>query len=101
MHSEPEGPFTGEIAAPMLTELGVDAVILGHSERRRLFSESDEALARKVPAALETRLMPILCVGETDAERDADQTEAVLRRPARGGPGQGAGRPPRRDRDRL
>ena len=80
MHSEPEGPFTGEIAAPMLTELGVDAVILGHSERRRLFSESDEALARKVPAALETRLMPILCVGETDAERDADQTEAVLRR---------------------
>jgi triosephosphate isomerase (TIM) len=80
MHSEPEGPFTGEIAAPMLTELGVDAVILGHSERRRLFGESDEALARKVPAALEARLTPILCVGETDAERDADQTEAVLRR---------------------
>ena len=80
MHSEPEGPFTGEIAAPMLTELGVDAVILGHSERRRLFGESDEALARKVPAALEARLTPILCVGETDAERDAEQTEAVLRR---------------------
>ncbi len=80
MHAEPEGPFTGEVAAPMLTELGVDAVILGHSERRRLFAESDEALARKVPAALEARLMPILCVGETDAERDADQTEAVLRR---------------------
>ena len=80
MHSEPEGPFTGEIAAPMLTELGVDAVILGHSERRGLFGESDEALARKVPAALEARLTPILCVGETDAERDSDQTEAVLRR---------------------
>jgi triosephosphate isomerase (TIM) len=80
MHSEPEGPFTGEVAAPMLTELGVDAVILGHSERRRLFGESDEALARKVPAALEARLTPILCVGETDAERDAEQTEAVLRR---------------------
>ena len=64
----------------MLTELGVDAVILGHSERRRLFSESDEALARKVPAALEAGLTPILCVGETEAERDADQTEAVLRR---------------------
>jgi triosephosphate isomerase (TIM) len=80
MHSEPEGPFTGEIAAPMLTELGVDAVVLGHSERRRLFGESDEALARKVPAALEARLTPILCVGETDAERDAEQTEAVLRR---------------------
>jgi triosephosphate isomerase len=80
MHSEPEGPFTGEIAAPMLTELGVDAVVLGHSERRRLFGESDEALVRKVPAALEARLTPILCVGETDAERDAEQTEAVLRR---------------------
>jgi len=80
MHSEPEGPFTGEIAAPMLTELGVDAVVLGHSERRRLFGESDEALARKVQAALEARLTPILCVGETDAERDAEQTEAVLRR---------------------
>src|SRR6476469_5841434 len=79
MHEESEGPFTGEVAAPMLTELGVDAVILGHSERRLLFGESDEALARKVPAALEAGLTPILCVGETEAQRDATQTEAVLR----------------------
>ena len=64
----------------MLTELGVDGVILGHSERRQLFGETDEALARKVPAALAAGLMPILCVGETEAERDADETEAVLRR---------------------
>ena len=96
MHSEPEGPFTGEIAAPMLTELGVDAVILGHSERRQLFAESDEALARKVPAALEAGLMPILCVGETDAERDADQTEAVLRRQLEADLAKRRRRPPRR-----
>ena len=80
MHEEGRGAFTGEVAAPMLTELGVDGVILGHSERRALFGESDEALARKVPAALEAGLVPILCVGETEAERDANQTEAVLRR---------------------
>jgi triosephosphate isomerase (TIM) len=80
MHQESRGAFTGEVAAPMLTEIGVDGVILGHSERRHLFGETDEALARKVAAALEARLVPILCVGETEAERDADQTEAVLRR---------------------
>jgi triosephosphate isomerase len=80
MHEESRGAFTGEVAAPMLTELGVDGVILGHSERRRLFAESDQALARKVPAALVAGLAPILCVGETEAERDANQTEAVLRR---------------------
>jgi triosephosphate isomerase len=80
MHEEPSGAFTGEVAAAMLAELGVDGVILGHSERRRLFAESDDALARKVPAALQARLAPILCVGETEAERDADETEAVLRR---------------------
>src|SRR5437870_5548327 len=80
MHEEPQGAFTGEVAAPMLTELGVDGVILGHSERRFLFGESDESLARKVPAALEAGLTPILCVGETEGERDANQTEAVLRR---------------------
>ncbi|HSF03113.1 MAG TPA: triose-phosphate isomerase, partial [Solirubrobacterales bacterium] len=57
MHEEGRGAFTGEVAAPMLTELGVDGVILGHSERRALFGESDEALARKVPAALEAGLV--------------------------------------------
>jgi triosephosphate isomerase len=80
MHAEPRGAFTGEVSAPMLTELGVDGVILGHSERRSLFCETDEALARKVPAALEAGLTAILCVGETEAERDANQTETVLRR---------------------
>jgi triosephosphate isomerase len=80
MHEEAEGAFTGEVSASMLSELGVDGVVLGHSERRALFGETDEALGRKVPAALEAGLVPILCVGETEAERDADQTEAVLRR---------------------
>jgi triosephosphate isomerase len=80
MHAEAEGPFTGEVSAPMLVELGVDGVVLGHSERRAMFAETDEALAPKVPAALDAGLVPILCVGETEAERDAGDTEAVLRR---------------------
>jgi triosephosphate isomerase (TIM) len=80
MHQEPQGAFTGEVSAPMLTELGVDGVILGHSERRQLFAESDEALARKVPAALDAGLVPILCVGETEEERDAGDMGTVLRR---------------------
>jgi triosephosphate isomerase len=78
MHEEPEGAFTGEVSAPMLLELGVQGVILGHSERRQYFAESDEALARKVPAALDAGLEPILCVGETEAQRDSDETEEVL-----------------------
>jgi triosephosphate isomerase (TIM) len=80
MHEEPEGAFTGEVSAPMLREVGVDGVILGHSERRQHFGESDEALARKLPAALEGGLEPIFCVGETEVERDADDTEPVLLR---------------------
>ncbi len=80
MHAEPQGAYTGEISAPMLTELGVDVVILGHSERRALFGETDEALAAKVPAALDAGLTPILCVGETESQRDAGDTEAVLAR---------------------
>jgi triosephosphate isomerase (TIM) len=80
MHSEDAGAFTGEISAPMLVELGVDAVVLGHSERRAYFAETDEALAKKVPAALAAGLQPILCVGETESERDADETESVLLR---------------------
>ena len=78
MHEEDSGAFTGEVAAPMLVEAGVEAVILGHSERRQLFGETDEALARKVPAALAAGLEPILCVGETEEARDAGQTDAVL-----------------------
>jgi triosephosphate isomerase len=80
MHAEREGAFTGEVSAPMLVELGADAVVLGHSERRQLFGETDEALAAKVPAALDAGLLPILCVGETEAERDGGETEAVLAR---------------------
>jgi triosephosphate isomerase (TIM) len=79
MHEAPEGAFTGEISAPMLVELGVSAVVLGHSERRQHFCESDGALQRKVPAALEAGLTPILCVGETERERDLGETERKLR----------------------
>jgi triosephosphate isomerase len=80
MHSEPEGAFTGEVSAPMLREIGVNGVVLGHSERRQLFGETDEAVAGKVPAALEAGLEPILCVGETESQRDEDATEEVLGR---------------------
>jgi triosephosphate isomerase len=80
MHERDSGAFTGEISAPMLVELDVEAVVLGHSERRQLFGETDEALARKVPAALAAGLEPILCVGESEEARDAEQTEAVLER---------------------
>ncbi len=80
MHEEASGAFTGEISAPMLVELDVEAVVLGHSERRQLFGETDEALARKVPAALAAELEPILCVGESESARDAGETEEVLER---------------------
>jgi len=80
MHEEDWGSFTGEVSVPMLVELDVDAVLLGHSERRQLFGETDEALARKVPAALAAGLEPILCVGESEEARDAGQTEEVLER---------------------
>jgi triosephosphate isomerase len=79
MHQAQAGAFTGEISAEMLAELDVHGVILGHSERRELFGETDKALALKVPAALEARLAPILCVGETEAEREAGDTERKLR----------------------
>ena len=79
MHHEPEGPYTGEVSAPMLLELGVAGVVLGHSERRELFGETDKALALKVPAALAAGLVPILCVGESEQERDAEETERKLR----------------------
>ena len=64
----------------MLLDVGARAVILGHSERRQLFGETDEALCRKVPVALDAGLTPILCVGETDEERERDETDRVLRR---------------------
>jgi triosephosphate isomerase (TIM) len=80
MHEEESGAFTGEISAPMLAELDVEAVVLGHSERRQYFNETDEALARKVTAALAHDLEPILCVGESEAARDAEETSEVLER---------------------
>ena len=83
MHQEAEGAYTGEVSAPMLTELDVHGVVLGHSERRALFGETDKALAAKVPAALAAGLVPILCVGETEQERDGEETERKLRQQIR------------------
>ncbi len=77
---EAEGAFTGEVAPGMLTDLGVGAVIIGHSERRQLFGETDETVAKKVRAALDNGLLPIMCVGETESEREAGETEMVLSR---------------------
>src|ERR671934_3093357 len=79
MHQASSGAFTGEVSAPMLTELDVHGVVLGHSERREYFNESDRALSEKVPAALAVGLTPILCVGETEDERDEGATERKLR----------------------
>jgi triosephosphate isomerase (TIM) len=79
MHHEQQGAFTGEVAPAMLVEAGVQGVILGHSERREMFGETDRALQLKVPAALDAGLMPILCVGETEEEREAGETERKLR----------------------
>ncbi len=79
MHQDPEGAFTGEISAPMLSELDVRGVVLGHSERRASCGETDRALALKVPAALAAGFVPILCVGETEEERDSGGTDRKLR----------------------
>ncbi|MGA2321101.1 MAG: triose-phosphate isomerase [Solirubrobacteraceae bacterium] len=83
MHQLPEGAFTGEVSVPMLNELDVQGVVLGHSERRSLFGETDKALALKVPAALAAGLTPILCVGETERERDNEETDRKLRQQIR------------------
>jgi len=79
-HWEREGAFTGEVSAPMLRELGVYGTIVGHSERRQWFGETDETVARRAAAALEDGLHVIACVGETLEEREAGKTHDVLRR---------------------
>ena len=80
VHWELEGAFTGEVSPSMLAELGVAGSIVGHSERRQHFGETDETVRRRAEAALEAGLHVIACVGETEAEREAGETEAVLER---------------------
>jgi len=84
MHWESKGAFTGEVSAPMLRDLGVSHVILGHSERRQYFGETDEVVARKVAAALAAGLTPILCVGETLQERDRGEAFRIVARQVAG-----------------
>jgi triosephosphate isomerase len=80
VHWEPEGAFTGEISAPMLVDLGVYGAIVGHSERRQHFGETDESAGRRAAAALDAGLWVIACVGENEEERERGETEDVLRR---------------------
>lgn len=82
-----EGAFTGEVSASMLAEAGCRYVIIGHSERRQLFHETDDTVAKKTLIALANSLVPIVCVGEAQEDRDAGLAEEVLRRQFRGGPG--------------
>ncbi|HOF94926.1 MAG TPA: triose-phosphate isomerase, partial [Clostridia bacterium] len=85
VHWEASGAFTGEISASMLKDLGVRYVIIGHSERRQYFGETDETVNRRTRAALTAGLIPIVCVGETLAERDAGQMESVVVRQTKAG----------------
>jgi triosephosphate isomerase len=85
MNAQKSGAFTGEISAGMLRELFVRYVVLGHSERRHLFGESDATINEKVRAAHEATIKPILCIGETLTQRDAGEVEAVLSRQLRAG----------------
>jgi triosephosphate isomerase len=85
VHWESQGAFTGEVSAPLLADVGVTHVIVGHSERRQLFGETDETVRKKVGAVLAAGLRPIVCVGETLGEREGGRTLEVVGRQVRGG----------------
>jgi triosephosphate isomerase len=85
LHYEPKGAFTGETSAPMLAAVGVTYVIVGHSERRTIFTETDDLINKKLAAALSASIRPIFCVGETLAEREDGRAEEVVRRQITGG----------------
>jgi triosephosphate isomerase len=85
LHWEREGAFTGEVSGPMLKEAGAEYAIIGHSERRRYFGETDKTVNQRLGAALHHGLVPIVCIGETLEEREADRTLAVLDRQLRDG----------------
>ncbi len=96
VHWEPKGAFTGELSIPLVQEAGAGAVLIGHSERRHVFGETDELVARKLTAALKAGVTPMVCVGETLAEREGGRTEQVVTRQvaallARVGPGEWGG----------
>jgi triosephosphate isomerase (TIM) len=80
VHWEPKGAFTGELSIPLVMEAGARAVLIGHSERRHLFGETDEQVARKLGATLKAGMIPLVCVGETLAEREGGRTEQVVTR---------------------
>jgi triosephosphate isomerase len=84
LHGQPEGAFTGEISAPMIVETGCRSVIVGHSERRQYFGETDDSVHRKTKAALAAGLTPIVCVGEILSEREGNLTQQVLKRQFQG-----------------
>jgi len=84
LHWEPKGAFTGEVSAAMLRDVGCTAVIIGHSERRQYFGETNESVNRRMRACLEAGLLPIVCVGETLAERERGETAAVVEDHLRG-----------------
>ena len=80
VHWEPKGAFTGELSIPLVMEAGARAALIGHSERRHLFGETDEQVARKLGATLKAGMIPLVCVGETLAEREGGRTEQVVTR---------------------
>lgn len=84
-HFKDNGAYTGEVSVPMLEELKVDACIIGHSERRQYFAETDETVNLKAKRLLEAGIMPILCIGETEAQFDAGETNAVIASQLHGG----------------